>query len=65
MNYMSCMNSIAKPCLCMYTRQQKKHILFNINLIQETVIKIYPDLYEYVWPVSCIRSGPFYLSLHS
>ena len=31
----------------MYTLQQKKRILFNIHLIQETIIKIYPELYEY------------------
>ena len=36
------------PLYGIYTKQQKKRILFNIHLIRDTVIKIYPELYEYV-----------------
>ena len=50
--------------ITLYTWQEKKLTFFNINLTSETVIKFYPELYEYVKLDSCVRSGPFHFIRH-
>ena len=64
-HYTKCAKYAFLLLFSIYTEQQKKRILFDFHLILETEIKIYPELYDYVWLVSCIRSGSFYSSLPS